>query len=85
VNLDDIDPVQDARDNHLIALDDALSNLEQLDARKAKIVKMRFFVGMKHDEIASALGVSVSTVENEWAYARSWLQVNISGSETDRT
>jgi RNA polymerase sigma factor (TIGR02999 family) len=57
----------------LIAMDQALSRLEALDARQARIVDMRFFAGLELSEIATALGVSERTVKREWQKARAFL------------
>ena len=57
----------------LIALDEALCQLERLDVSKAKVVEMRFFGGLTIDETAEALGASPSTVKREWAFARAFL------------
>ena len=57
----------------VVALDDALRNLEALDARQAKVVEMRFFGGLSVEETAEALGVSPMTVKREWRMARAWL------------
>lgn len=57
----------------LIALDDALDLLARLDARKARVVEMRFFGGLKNDEIAAALGISTDTVTRDWQMAKLWL------------
>ena len=62
----------------LLGLDEALSQLEVHDARKAELVKLRFFVGLTIQEAANTLGVSTSTAEYDWAYARSWLRVAMS-------
>jgi RNA polymerase sigma factor (TIGR02999 family) len=57
----------------LLALDEALEDLEKMDARQRQIVELRFFGGLTHEEIAEALGTSVSTVERQWRLARAWL------------
>ena len=57
----------------LVALDEALTRLEQTDARKAQIVSLRYFAGLTVEETAGALGLSTATVKNEWAFARAWL------------
>ncbi len=62
----------------LLALDEALRQLEIKDRRKAELVKLRFFAGLTAEQAAAALGVSISTAEKDWAYARSWLRVAIS-------
>ena len=63
----------------LLGLDEAIQKLEQKDARKAQLVKLRFFAGLTTAQAAEALGVSVSTAENDWTYARSWLRLEMSG------
>jgi len=57
-------------DDQLVALDDALGDLAQLDERQAKIVEMKFFGGLTAPEISQVLGVSLTTVERDWAVAR---------------
>src|SRR5262245_45792627 len=63
--------------DRLLALDEALRQLEAEDPRKAELVKLRFFAGLTAEQAAAALGVSLSTAEKDWAYARSWLRVAI--------
>jgi RNA polymerase sigma factor (TIGR02999 family) len=65
--------VEDAARADLEALDEALDRLAAINARAAQAVELRFFAGLTSDETAAALGLSVSTVEREWRYARSWL------------
>ena len=60
-------------DEELLALDEALGRLTAFDARAAEVVKLCFFVGLTHEQAARELGVSVSTVERLWAFARAWL------------
>jgi RNA polymerase sigma factor (sigma-70 family) len=57
----------------LLALDDALDRLATVDTRSAQMVKLCFFVGLTQEEAARELGVSVSTAERIWAFARAWL------------
>jgi RNA polymerase sigma factor (TIGR02999 family) len=83
VNLDDFDPALDEPDPELLALDDALQELEQRHPRKAEVVKLRFFVGLTTAQAALALGVSTSTAENDWAYARSWLRLRMREPDGD--
>ncbi len=63
----------------LLALHEALTKLEQQDQRRAELVKLRFFAGLTIAEAARVLGVSASTADNDWAYARSWLRLEIDG------
>jgi RNA polymerase sigma factor (TIGR02999 family) len=58
----------------VLELDAALSRLEALDPRQARVVELRFFAGLELEETAAALGLSVSTVQREWRMARSWLR-----------
>lgn len=58
----------------LVELDMALERLRELDPREASIVELRYFAGLTVPEIASALGVSVATVERDWTAARAWLR-----------
>jgi len=67
----------------LIALDEALNRLEQFDARKAKIVSLRYFAGLSVEETAAAMDLSPATVKNEWAFARAWLHRELAGGKAD--
>jgi RNA polymerase sigma-70 factor, ECF subfamily len=62
-----------ARGDEIIALDDALERLADVDARLARVVECRFFGGMSVEDTAEALGVSPRTVKSDWALARAWL------------
>jgi RNA polymerase sigma-70 factor, ECF subfamily len=71
-------PVQD--DAELLALDDALQSLGQLDERQARIVEMKFFGGLSAPAIADVMGLSLATVDRDWAIARLWLRRQMDGS-----
>jgi RNA polymerase sigma factor (TIGR02999 family) len=78
LDLDDIEPaLEEENGDRLLALDEAVRQLEAEDPRKAELVKLRFFAGLTAEQAAAALGVSTSTAEKDWAYARSWLRVAI--------
>jgi RNA polymerase sigma factor (TIGR02999 family) len=62
-----------ARADDLVALDDALVRLAGLDERQARVVEYKFFGGLKHEEIAEVLSVSIHTVHRDWRFARAWL------------
>jgi RNA polymerase sigma factor (TIGR02999 family) len=81
VDLNEIDRTLDEPDLELLALDDALRELEQKHPRKAAVVKLRFFAGLTTAQAAAALGVSTSTAENDWAYARSWLRLRMEAAD----
>ena len=63
----------------LIELESALTRLEEIDARAAQVVSLRFFSGMSNPEVAEHMGLSVRTVEAEWAHARAWLKRELAG------
>jgi RNA polymerase sigma factor (TIGR02999 family) len=69
-------PDEDSFDD-LLALNRALEKLEAKDKRKADVVKLRFFAGLTNEQAAQTLGISTSTADNDWAYARAWLRVEI--------
>lgn len=75
----DGDPA-DARDDALIALNDALLRLEAHDARQSRIVECRFFGGMAINETATALGISAATVKRGWSMAQAWLYRELANS-----
>jgi RNA polymerase sigma factor (TIGR02999 family) len=70
VTLDDDVVASDDAPDALLQVDEALAWLDTIDARLARVVELRFFGGLTHEEIAAALGVTVRTVERDWAKAR---------------
>ena len=77
VELDEINPAAEESDHDLLALHEALEKLEAKDRRKAELVKLRFFAGFTNDQAAQVLGISPSTADNDWAYARCWLRLEM--------
>jgi RNA polymerase sigma-70 factor, ECF subfamily len=73
VPLDDVDIAADEACGDLVALDEALERLATADPRKARVVELRFFGGLSLEETAEAVGISMRTVQNDWAFARAWL------------
>ena len=65
------------RDDKLVRLDEALDNLESYDARKAEVVKLRFFAGLTNRETAAALDISEATADRDWVFARAWLHAKM--------
>jgi RNA polymerase sigma factor (TIGR02999 family) len=61
-------------DHDVIALDDALTALERVDARKCQVVELRFFGGLSVEETAAVLNVSAATIARDWTFARTWLK-----------
>jgi DNA-directed RNA polymerase specialized sigma24 family protein len=64
----------------LPALDEALTRLEQIDPEQARLVELRYFVGLSIDETAEALDMSPATAKRRWALARAWLFRELSGT-----
>ena len=73
MSLDAADLGTEERADLLVALDEALDRLRQLDERRARVVECRFFGGMTEDETAEALGISNRTAQREWSKAKGWL------------
>jgi RNA polymerase sigma-70 factor, ECF subfamily len=78
VELEEAAQVSKARSADLITVDDALMSLEMIDARKAKVVELRFFGGLTIEETAEVLQTSHATIERDWTTARAWLYREIS-------
>ncbi|MCU1290549.1 MAG: polymerase sigma factor [Acidobacteria bacterium] len=75
--------VSNEKSAELLALDEALENLEKLDAQKAKIVELRYFGGLSIEETAEVLGVSVATVNRQWRMAKAWLYGQITSEDNE--
>lgn len=73
LDLASVDPAAEPPDDCLLEMDDALDELARLDASQAEVVKLRFFVGLKLEEIAALHGVSMKTIQRQWTHARAWL------------
>jgi RNA polymerase sigma factor (TIGR02999 family) len=67
-------------DETVLAIHEAIEKLACESAQQAEIVKLRYFSGMEHAEIAEGLGISEATVRRHWAYARSWLYAELKSS-----
>ena len=81
VDLTAAEPEIVAPCDDLLALSEALDKLEQKNKRKADVVRLRFFAGLTNVQTADALGISPSTADNDWAYARCWLRMVIEGDD----
>jgi RNA polymerase sigma factor (TIGR02999 family) len=64
-------------DEEIIAVDEALQRLYDLDSRAAQVVELRFFSGLHEDEVAEVLGVSIITAKRDWKFARAWLMTQL--------
>jgi RNA polymerase sigma factor (TIGR02999 family) len=85
VSLDEAVEVAATPSQDFVALDDALNALEAIDARKCKVVEMRFFGGMSVEETAVALHLSVGTIKSDWRLAKAWLARELGDSRRDDT
>ena len=73
VTLSDDTAISNNRSGEIVALDDALKNLEQIDKRRSRVVELKFFGGLNIEEIAEVLKISPETVNRDWKFARTWL------------
>ena len=78
VSLDDAISFFEERDVNLVALDDALNSLSELDPQQSKIVELRFFGGLTVEEVAAQLDISPATVKRDWSTAKLWLLREVS-------
>lgn len=83
VALDEAMIVSPERAAEVVALDDALNCLAELDQRKSQIIELRFFGGLSIDETAEVLGVSSGTVMRDWTFAKAWLRREITNQNHD--
>lgn len=77
ISLEDIFVFVKEKPSEIIALDEALKGLTEIDPRRAKVVEMRFFGGLNNEEIAEVLGVHSNTVLRDWNLARAWLKAQL--------
>jgi RNA polymerase sigma factor (TIGR02999 family) len=83
VALDEVAVISGDRTDDLVALDDALDTLAQLDPRKVQIIEMRFFGGLSVEETAEVLKVSPATIRRDWSIAKFWLYRELGGRARD--
>ncbi len=81
IELSDVDPEIRGPQFDMLGLSEALNQLEAVDPRAAQLVKLRFFAGLTRQQAAETLGVSIATADNDWAYAKGWLQVELRESD----
>lgn len=77
VDIEHVSIATDDTDDTVLAVHEALHRLAAIDPLKTEIVKLRYFVGLNHQEIADALGVAEPTVRRHWTFARSWLYAEL--------
>jgi RNA polymerase sigma factor (TIGR02999 family) len=85
VDLDGLELTLDDPPDELIGLDEALTALAAEHPEKARLVNLRYFAGLTHEEAAQALGVSTSTADRHWSYARAWLYRHMAGKDESRS
>jgi len=76
-SLEDSDGPVCHLDERVVAVDEALSRLQELDERAAKAVELRYFGGLSESEAAETLGISVATLKRDWDFARTWLAAQL--------
>ena len=74
VSLDEGADMSPERSRELIALDEALDRLAEIDPRKSRVVELRFFGGLSYEEITEVTGVSSRTLKRDWRIAEAWLR-----------
>jgi len=82
VDLDRVELATPGIDEDVLALDEALERLAQIEPVKAQVVQLRVFAGLTVGQTAEVLGLSISTTDRYWAYARAWLRVEIAGRDS---
>jgi RNA polymerase sigma factor (TIGR02999 family) len=83
VPLKDLEPQVEPPAEDVLSLNEALTHLEEADPRKGKIVMLRYFAGLTTEETAAALDVSVTTIEREWRFIRTFLYSQLSRGDTN--
>jgi RNA polymerase sigma factor (TIGR02999 family) len=79
VDLEKVSALEEGREAELLAVNDALTELERHDPQAAGLVKLRYFAGLTHQEAAEALGTSRRAADRLWALARAWLYQHLCG------
>jgi RNA polymerase sigma factor (TIGR02999 family) len=85
IDLDHVDVAAPEADLEVLALHEALERFQQVDPVKAELVKLRYFAGLSIPQAAKALGISSSTADRYWAYARAWMHAELKKGEPGTT
>jgi RNA polymerase sigma factor (TIGR02999 family) len=80
VSLEDFNGASIPNDERVLALDEALLRLEEVQPRAARVVELRFFAGLTEPETAESLGIGISTMKRDWNFARAWLAKELGDS-----
>jgi RNA polymerase sigma factor (TIGR02999 family) len=84
LTLDDAVGLPRRKDVDVVALDDALNTLSEVDPRQSRVVELRFFAGLSLEETSEVMGIATATVQRDWTAARAWLHREISRSDISR-
>ena len=79
VDVDEIEFAAPMPDDQLLEVNDAVARFAAIDARKAELVKLRYFVGMSFEQAAEVLGIAAPTAKQWWTYSRAWLRAEFAG------
>jgi RNA polymerase sigma factor (TIGR02999 family) len=82
LTLDDVAALPHRKELDVVALDDALKTLAELDPRQSRVVELRFFAGLSLEETSEVMGIATATVQRDWTAARAWLHREISRRPT---
>ena len=80
LELDDATALPQRKNVDVVALDDALNALAEIDPRQSRVVELRFFAGLSVEETSEVMGIATATVQRDWTAARAWLHREISRS-----
>ena len=80
LTLDDAMAMPQGKDVDIVAVDDALNTLAEVDPRQSRVVELRFFAGLSLEETSEVMGIATATVQRDWTAARAWLHREISRS-----
>ncbi len=83
IALDAVEVVETLSPEEFLSLDEAISRLEQIDARAAQVVRLRFFAGQEIAAVAELLNVTDRTIKRDWEFARAWLMQALDSAETE--
>jgi RNA polymerase sigma factor (TIGR02999 family) len=78
LTLDDVGALSQRKEMDVIAIDDALHALAEIDPRQSRVVELRFFAGLSLEETSEVMGIATATVQRDWTAARAWLYREIS-------
>jgi RNA polymerase sigma-70 factor (ECF subfamily) len=80
LTLDHVEGIAPRRDEDLLAVDEALKQLADIDSRASRVVELKFFGGLQDRESAEVLGVSIATLQRDWTFAKAWLLKRLEGT-----